>query len=159
MTRDLLVGDPASATSVKAARRHARELLAKPARAFVALGRPDLVAGTSKTFRSLARITGAASSAAGPLVRRELHLVDLRLWTSRLAAISAADRSALPGVSALRAPQLLAGALVAEAAMEALGVQTLVICPWATREGLIIRRFERLDAQIQREDVQLSAMR
>jgi exopolyphosphatase/guanosine-5'-triphosphate,3'-diphosphate pyrophosphatase len=33
-----------------------------------------------------------------------------------------------------------------------------VICPWATREGLIIRRFELLDAQIQREDVQLSAM-
>lgn len=60
VTRDLLVGDPASATSVKAARRHAREVLAEPVRGFLALGRPDLVAGTSKTFRSLARITGAA---------------------------------------------------------------------------------------------------
>ncbi|TDX79286.1 exopolyphosphatase/guanosine-5'-triphosphate,3'-diphosphate pyrophosphatase [Rathayibacter sp. PhB151] len=158
VTRDLLDGDPASATSVKAARRHAREVLAEPVRAFLSLGTPDLVAGTSKTFRSLARITGAAPSAAGPLARRELHLVDLRLWSSRLAAISAADRSALPGVSALRAPQLLAGALVAEAAMEALHVETLVICPWATREGLIIRRFELLDAQLQREEPQLSVM-
>lgn len=144
VTRDLLVGDPASATSIKAARKHIRALLAEPVQQLAALGRPDLVAGTSKTFRSLARITGAAPRAAGPLVKRELHLIDLRLWASRLAAIRAEDRAALPGVSEIRAPQLLAGALVAEAAMEALGIDTLEICPWATREGLILRRFDHL---------------
>jgi exopolyphosphatase/guanosine-5'-triphosphate,3'-diphosphate pyrophosphatase len=107
-------------------------------------GTPNLVTGTSKTFRSLARITGAAPSAAGPYVRRELRLADLSLWTQRLAAMSVADRSHLPGVSEARALQLLAGALVAEAALELLGAASLEICPWALREGLILRRLDQL---------------
>ena len=38
-----------------------------------------------------------------------------------------------------RAHQLLAGAVVAEAAMRRLGVDELRICPWALREGVILR--------------------
>ena len=41
-----------------------------------------------------------------------------------------------------RAHQLLAGAVVAEAAMDALGVDELDICPWALREGVILRRLD-----------------
>lgn len=40
----------------------------------------------------------------------------------------------LPGVSEGRSAQLLAGALVAEGAMDLLGVEDLEICPWALRE-------------------------
>ena len=43
------------------------------------------------------------------------------------------------------APQLLAGALVAQAAMRALSVDEVEICPWAPREGLILRRLDRPD--------------
>ena len=39
----------------------------------------------------------------------------------------------------------MAGALVAEAAMRALGVVELQICPWALREGVILRRLDTLD--------------
>ena len=51
-----------------------------------------------------------------------------------------------------RAHQLAAGALVAEAAMRALRVSQLEICPWALREGVILRRLDTLDgtAQIDR---------
>ena len=56
----------------------------------------------------------------------------------------AAQRSQLPGVSAARAPQLLAGAIVAESAMELLDVEQLTICPWAMREGLILRFMDGL---------------
>ena len=52
------------------------------------------------------------------------------------------DRAELEGVSADRAGQLVAGALVAEAAMRGLGVDTLEICPWALREGVILRRLD-----------------
>jgi len=47
-------------------------------------------------------------------------------------------------VSPGRAQQLLAGAIVADAAMDLLGVEELEICPWALREGVILRRLDQL---------------
>jgi len=38
----------------------------------------------------------------------------------------------------------LAGALVAEAALELFEFPTMEICPWALREGLILRRLDQL---------------
>lgn len=144
LTRDLLRSDPPSAASVLEARHYIRDTLAGPIAEFAEREVPTLVAGTSKSFRSLARITGAAPRAAGMFVRRDLHLQDLRLWSARLTAMESEDRASLPGVSTLRAGQMLAAALVAEAAMEGLGIESLRICPWALREGLILRRFDHL---------------
>ena len=45
-------------------------------------------------------------------------------------------------MSPSRARQMLAGALVAEAAMDLLGIERLDICPWALREGVILRRLD-----------------
>jgi exopolyphosphatase/guanosine-5'-triphosphate,3'-diphosphate pyrophosphatase len=42
---------------------------------------------------------------------------------------------------------LLAGALVAEATMELLDVDQLQICPWALREGMILRRLDLMAAR------------
>ena len=58
--------------------------------------------------------------------------------------MSSEDRLHLPGVSEARAHQLLAGALVAEAALEMFKFKKLRICPWALREGLILRRLDQL---------------
>ena len=54
------------------------------------------------------------------------------------------DRLYLPGVSDARAAQILAGALVAEAALEMFEFPSMEICPWALREGLILRRLDQL---------------
>lgn len=144
LTRDWLPGDPPAPRDVKDLRRHIRKTLKEAAGSFENLGRPHLVAGTSKTFRSLARMAGAAPSGEGPFVRRTLRAEDLKLWAKRLEAMSLRDRMSLDGVSELRAPQVLAGALVAEAALETFGVSEVDICPWALREGLILRRFDTL---------------
>jgi exopolyphosphatase/guanosine-5'-triphosphate,3'-diphosphate pyrophosphatase len=144
LTRDWLPGDLPSARSIRDLREYIQATLEPAVALFDGAGRPDLTVGTSKTFRSLARITGAAPSAAGPYVRRELRRRDLYLWTHRLAAMPVADRANLPGVSEVRAPQLLAGAMVAHAAMELLDVEVLQICPWALREGLILKRLDHL---------------
>ncbi|MBT1001323.1 Ppx/GppA family phosphatase [Paenarthrobacter sp. DKR-5] len=144
LTRDWLPEDPPTARSVKELRAYIKDTLKPAAKPFKKAGIPNLVAGTSKTFRSLARITGAAPSAAGPYVQRELRLQDLRLWTHRLAAMAAEDRASLPGVSQARAAQLLAGALVAEAALKTFKLPAMRICPWALREGLILRRLDQL---------------
>ncbi len=105
-------------------------------------GKPDLVAATSKTFRSLARLTGAAPSSAGPRVRRELTSSGLRQLIAFISRMTTSDRAELEGVSSDRAGQIVAGALVAEAAMRALDIDTLEICPWALREGVILRRLD-----------------
>ena len=56
--------------------------------------------------------------------------------------MTTADRAELEGVSAERAPQIVAGALVAEASMRMLSIDTVDICPWALREGLILRKLD-----------------
>jgi exopolyphosphatase/guanosine-5'-triphosphate,3'-diphosphate pyrophosphatase len=58
--------------------------------------------------------------------------------------MTTAERAELPGVSPGRAGQLLAGAVVADAAMDLFSVENLVICPWALREGLVLRWFDHL---------------
>src|SRR5690242_9326165 len=72
---------------------------------------PDHAVATSKTFRSLARICGAASSEAGLLVRRVLDAGVLRETIPRLLEMTPEEVAELPGVSSSRAHQIVAGAL------------------------------------------------
>ncbi|MFE2554266.1 Ppx/GppA family phosphatase [Streptomyces sp. NPDC059355] len=144
LTTGWLQGDPPDPADVRALRRHARAQIARTVGEFSRFGAPDHVVATSKTFRQLARIAGAARSADGLYVQRDLTRKSLEEWVPRLAAMTTAQRSALPGVSEGRASQLLAGALVAEGAMDLFGVDELEICPWALREGMILRRLDHL---------------
>ena len=107
-------------------------------------GRPDRAVATSKTFRQLARTSGAAPSSEGPYVRRRLSHADVTKLADKLAGMSAADRAQMPGVSRGRAGQLAAGAIVADAAMDLFDLEELFICPWALREGVILRRLDAL---------------
>ena len=99
---------------------------------------------TSKTFRQLARIAGAAPSSEGFYVRRLVSHADVTGLAERLATMTVQQRTDLPGVSHGRAPQLVAGAIVADAAMDLFGLAELEICPWALREGVILRRLDAL---------------
>ncbi|TJZ42724.1 Ppx/GppA family phosphatase [Streptomyces piniterrae] len=144
LTSSDLPGDPPGSDDVRALRRRVRAEIARVVSEFSRYGTPDHVVGTSKTFKQLARIAGAARSAEGLYVQRELTRKKLEEWVPRLAGMSADERAALPGVSEGRSRQLLAGALVAEAGMDLFGVETLDICPWALREGVILRRLDHL---------------
>ncbi len=144
LTAARLPGDPPEPADVRALRRDVRTQVAGVVGRFSRLGTPDRVVATSKTFKQLARIAGAARSAEGQFARRELGRADLRVWSQKLAELPVAERRELPGVSPGRAHQLLAGALVAEAAMDLFGVESLEICPWALREGVILRRLDRM---------------
>ncbi|ANB07740.1 exopolyphosphatase [Streptomyces ambofaciens] len=144
LTAAWLPGDPPDAEDVRGLRRHVRTEIARTVGDFSRFGAPDHVVATSKTFRQLARIAGAARSAEGLYVQRELKRASLEAWVPRLAAMTTAERAELPGVSEGRASQLLAGALVAEAAMDLFHVENLEICPWALREGVILRRLDHM---------------
>jgi exopolyphosphatase / guanosine-5'-triphosphate,3'-diphosphate pyrophosphatase len=146
LTLDRLQGDPPGPDAVRAARRYIRAEIAQVVLDVNRPGTPDQIVGSSKTFRSLARVCGAASSDLGDYVPRLLRQRDLAAWVPKLAGMTAAQRAGLHGVSPGRSAQLLAGALVAEAAMELLGVDQLQICPWALREGMILRRLDLIAA-------------
>ncbi|MGH3364216.1 MAG: Ppx/GppA family phosphatase, partial [Nocardioidaceae bacterium] len=107
-------------------------------------GPPDHAVGTSKTFRSLARVCGAAPSGEGLLVRRVLPAEVLATKLPDLAAMTNEEKAHLPGVSANRSHQLLAGALVADAVMDIYALPELEICPWALREGVILERLDQI---------------
>ena len=100
---------------------------------------------TSKTFRTLARLAGAAPSDAGLWTRRSLSQTGLRQVIGFIRHIPPSKLCELEGVSTSRAHQLLAGALVAEATMRRLDVELLEVCPWALREGVILRRLDQLE--------------
>jgi exopolyphosphatase/guanosine-5'-triphosphate,3'-diphosphate pyrophosphatase len=144
LTRERLPGDPPDPDDVRALRKHIRTEVARLVPDVTKVGTPDRVVGTSKTIRSLARVCGAAASGEGPYVTRVLERQALGEWVPRLAAMSGTERASLPGVSAKRSNQLLAGALVAGAAMDLLGVDELQLCPWALREGVILRRLDSM---------------
>ncbi|MCF1506431.1 Ppx/GppA phosphatase family protein [Streptomyces glomeratus] len=147
LTAGWLPGDPPAPEDVRALRRHVRAQIARTVGEFSRLGVADHVVATSKTFKQLARLAGAARSAEGPYVQRELKRESLEGWVPQLAGMTAEQRADLPGVSEGRAGQLLAGALVAEGAMDLFGVETLEICPWALREGVILRRLDHMAAE------------
>src|SRR5439155_1114851 len=144
LSREWISTDPPSAQEVRRMRKHVRAEIAREAGGMLRHGPPDQVVGTSKTFRQLARIAGAAPSGDGPYVKRVLRHSDVAALAERLPKMTQADWAMLPGVSAGRVPQLPAGALVADAICDLLGVDQLELCPWALREGVILRRLDLL---------------
>jgi exopolyphosphatase/guanosine-5'-triphosphate,3'-diphosphate pyrophosphatase len=147
LTRDWLHNDPPKRAEMAALRKYAKAQLAPLVKGLYELGEPTRVVATSKSFRSLARVAGAAPYSKGQYVRRTLSAADLDGVTARLAKLTSAQRTALPGVSPSRSQQLLAGALVASEAMDLLGVTEVEICPWALREGVILRKLDHLPAE------------
>lgn len=149
LTRDFLPesynnGSIPAKAQIKELKSYVRDIAEAARLEFPTVSEQKEVTATSKTFRSLARMTGAAPSAQGPYVKRALRAKDLKHLVKKLSEMSAKERAKLPGVSEMRAPQVFAGAVAAEEAMRAFGIEELTICPWALREGLILRRLDSL---------------
>ena len=140
----VLPTSPPGATAVDELHRFAVARLATVAPCIVAAGPFERVVGTSETFRTLARLAGAAPSEAGSLVPRSLSAAALRQVTAFIARMTPADVGALEGVSEDRSEQLAAGAAVALAAMETVHADRIDICPWALREGVILQRLDQI---------------
>lgn len=145
LTRQFFTSDPPSEDEVDQLRTHVRKLLKPQITKLMTAGRPDHAVATSKTFKQLARITGAAPSSRGQRAFRELRAKDLNEWVDRLAEMTSKERAKLPGVSVGRAEQILAGAIVAQEAMDMMDIESFEICPWALREGIILRRLDWIE--------------
>jgi exopolyphosphatase/guanosine-5'-triphosphate,3'-diphosphate pyrophosphatase len=140
LTRERLKGDPPQAELIEEVRDYAVAALADLD--ISAVEGWDRAAATSKTFRSLARLAGAAPSGRGLWTPRSLTRIGLRQVLGFIQRMPAGSIAELDGVSPQRAHQLLAGAIVALAAMERLDLDSIDICPWALREGVILRQLD-----------------
>ncbi|MBC2932635.1 Ppx/GppA phosphatase family protein [Nocardioides sp. zg-1228] len=137
-------GGRPSDEEVRELRKQVRAEIARDAGHLLRGGSPDRAAATSKTFRSLARICGAAPSGDGQLVPRSIELQALSSWIPKLVDMSPAELADLPGVSPSRTHQIVPGAIVAEACMDIFDLTALEVCPWALREGVILERLDQI---------------
>jgi exopolyphosphatase/guanosine-5'-triphosphate,3'-diphosphate pyrophosphatase len=133
LTRDFLKGDPFSAKSIKSLETYVEEVMKDSLPYEIRLHSADHFVATSKTFRTLARLVANGENA------KKLQTRNLLTLTPKLGEMSNKERSELPGVSSSRASQILAGAIVARAILEKLQLPEVEICPWALREGLVLR--------------------
>ena len=144
MTVQFLPDDPPGEAAVYKLRAHARKTLEPVASSFGALPRPDHVVGSSKAIRSLAKLVGYPVPGWSGIDRMLLPREALGSWIPRLARLPASARQELPGITADRTFQIVAGAVVLHEAMSTLEVEELEVSPWALREGVLLRYIEEL---------------
>ena len=142
LTKDHLQGDPFTKKSIRNLRDHIERDIAEILPTIVQHQDSDRSIATSKTLRTLARICGDWIDGNG----KKLRIDSLRKITPKLAEMSQEDRAELPGVSNTRAKQITAGAFVAEAVMRNLDIDELEICPWALREGIVLKWLDWMES-------------
>ena len=135
LTKSHLQGDPFSAKSVRSLRDYIETQLESVLPTLVRHEDSDRAIATSKTLRTLARLCGDWYGGNG----KNITIDAIRKISTRLAEMDSDERTKLPGVSANRARQIVAGALVTESVMRNLDLDNLEICPWALREGIVLK--------------------
>jgi len=135
LTKSHLEDDPYSKKSIRNLRDYIESKIAEVLPTMMQHQKTDRAIATSKTLRTLARLCGDWIEGDG----KSLTLDALRKITPKLAEMSNKERSELPGVSSTRSRQIVAGAFVAESVMRNLEIPELHICPWALREGIVLK--------------------
>jgi exopolyphosphatase / guanosine-5'-triphosphate,3'-diphosphate pyrophosphatase len=144
MTIEFMPEDPPGEDAVEALREHARTTLEPVAASMRDQPSPDHVVGSSKAIRSLAKLAGYPAPGWSGTERMLLPRAALGSWIPRLARLPASARQELPGITADRTFQIVAGAVVLHTAMTVLDVDELEVSPWALREGVLLRYIESL---------------
>jgi len=100
-------------------------------------GSPASAVASGRTFKRLAGVAGAAADAGeGVGAGRAIGRQALKKWLRRTIAAGDLNGDTDPARSRHR----FAGAVVADELMGALDIDRLHLCPWAVREGLMLRR-------------------
>ena len=135
LTREYLDSDPHTSKEIKALETFVNDAIKQSLPEDISKHIADHFVATSKTFRTLARL-GEHWFEDNP---KYLKINSLTKMIPKLQDMSNKQRAELPGVSQSRARQIVAGAIVARNVMERLHINELEICPWALREGIVLR--------------------
>lgn len=137
LTRTFLEEDPFTEKSVRKLEDYIVTTL-RPIQEKIQVAPNQIGVGTSKTFRTLDKLS-----------REFLNGKNLGLTMESISEIAAGlskmnykERRNLPGVSQTRANQIVAGALVAKHIIREFKLSAIQTCPWALREGIVLRRLD-----------------
>jgi len=142
LTKNFLKGDPYTDKSIRALRDYIENKLEQILPSLVKHQDTDRAIATSKTLRTLARLSGDWFDGSG----KNITVESVRKISAKLSEMDEATRAKLPGVSENRASQIVAGAFVAESVMRNLDIKELEICPWALREGVVLKWMDWMEA-------------
>ncbi len=142
LTKNFLKGDPYTDKSLRILRDHIENKLEQVLPSLVKHQDTDRAIATSKTLRTIARLSGDWFDGTG----KNITIDAIRKISTKLSEMKESERAKLPGVSENRASQIVAGALVAESVMRNLDIKELEICPWALREGLVLKWLDWMEA-------------
>jgi exopolyphosphatase / guanosine-5'-triphosphate,3'-diphosphate pyrophosphatase len=135
LTRTFLQSDPYTSKEVKRLEEYVKESMSASLPPALEEHRADHFVATSKTFRTLARLNEFWFK-DNP---KKLNITSLEKAIPKLLAMNNKERCELPGVSSNRALQIVAGAIVAYSALSKLELDEVEICPWALREGIVLK--------------------
>ena len=102
----------------------------------------QLSTGTSGTIINLGALLNF-----GDGEKLVISLKKLTALNEMLARVTLEERARLPVISPQRAEVIVAGGLILETAMRALGIETLEPCGYALREGVIIDYLREIEAE------------
>lgn len=135
LTRQFLTSDPYTSKEIKKLEEFVKDSLSTALLPALKEHRADHFVATSKTFRTLARLNEFWFK-DDP---KKLNIGSLEKSIPKLLAMNNKERGELPGVSSNRALQIVAGAIVAYSALSKLEIDEVEICPWALREGIVLK--------------------
>lgn len=135
LTKNFLSSELFPAKGIKTLETHVTDILKRDLPTELKKHEANHFVATSKTFRTLARIASHWYDDSP----KYLEFSSMLGVVPRLNDMTNEQRANLPGVSSTRAPQIVAGANVARTVMDMLNISQLEICPWALREGVILR--------------------
>ncbi len=101
---------------------------------------PLRLIGTSGTIECLVILSAMEKTGVQPDLLNGYRLTyqELTSWLTRLRKMNYAERLAVPGMNDRRAEIIVSGAIILQTAMQLLGVEHLILCERALREGVVV---------------------
>ena len=148
LTERYFKSDPPGAKAVQEMQSEIRATVEGPARELHDC-RWDSVTGTSGTILAIGNTLRDWTG------NKQINVQELEQFNVKLAEMTTAERRSAARITVQRAEIIVAGGLILEGIMRALGIESLTTCEWALREGVIIDRLRdwdvsRKDAKAQR---------
>ncbi|HUF04763.1 MAG TPA: Ppx/GppA phosphatase family protein [Aridibacter sp.] len=136
LTEKFLLNDPPAPKEMKRLRKEIRFAMTQPERKIKG-EKWQIASGTSGTIKAVSMLI-AGSLSPEDIYTPPIELAELAELNSKLKEMTLEERAALGAINERRAEVVVAGAQILEGVMRSLKIETVVPCPYALREGVII---------------------
>jgi exopolyphosphatase/guanosine-5'-triphosphate,3'-diphosphate pyrophosphatase len=153
MTEKFLKSDPPKARELRELHQEIRAAFERPARELrnvawrVATGTSGTILSIGAALRSSLSNGSERKNQAAQPDEMSIPVGPLTRFNEELAGMTTSERKRLKGISGQRSEIIVAGGQILEGTMRALGLNSLLTCEWALREGAIVNRLRELEAE------------